>query len=138
MLKRENLGVAVNSLFARTQNQLHLHISCVNSEVIEQLKNGASDTQSQWGSSKLRFQGSVFRVRKIEQENLDRVDPFLLLATDLDSKGCDMMDHSLALVGATFPDGRRGFYLLDSVEAESSRGRFTGAESLLDEKCSSF
>jgi hypothetical protein len=45
-----------------------------------------------------------------------------------------MGSQTLAVVGATFTDGRTGFYLLANDSGASPRN-IVGAEALLDDKC---
>ena len=48
---------------------------------------------------------------KVETDSLAHVDPFKLLARGLPSGKFSMGSQTLAVVGATFADGRTGFYL---------------------------
>jgi hypothetical protein len=45
-----------------------------------------------------------------------------------------MGSQTLAAIGATFGDGRTGFYLLANESGESPR-KIVSAEALLDDKC---
>jgi CDP-diacylglycerol pyrophosphatase len=109
-LARGDIGLAVNSVGSRTQNQLHIHMDCVESDLQESLKENADKIHDDWSFS-FSYEGETFRVRKIAQENLDSIDPFKLLAASVAPE--NMGDHALALLGETFSDGTFGFYLLD-------------------------
>jgi CDP-diacylglycerol pyrophosphatase len=49
---------------------------------------------------------------KVETDSLAHVDPFKLLARGLPSGKFSMGSQTLAVIAATFADGRIGFYLL--------------------------
>jgi CDP-diacylglycerol pyrophosphatase len=49
---------------------------------------------------------------KVETDSLAHVDPFKLLARGLPSGKFFMGSQTLAVIAATFADGRIGFYLL--------------------------
>ena len=71
---------------------------------------------------------------KVETDSLAKVDPFKLLARGLPSGKFSMGSRTLAVIGATFGDGRIGFYLLANDSGESP-GKIVSAEALLDDKC---
>jgi CDP-diacylglycerol pyrophosphatase len=69
---------------------------------------------------------------KIETENLARVDPFKLLARGVASGKFSKGNQTLVVIGATFRDGKSGFYLLANDTRASPRD-VVSAEALLDE-----
>ncbi len=71
---------------------------------------------------------------KIEAADLAAVNPFALLASGDPAVAADMGDQTLAVVGATFSDGKPGFYLLtDKVGA--TVGDLASSEELQDHNC---
>ena len=62
------------------------------------------------------------------------LDARQLLARRLPSGKFSMGSQTLAVIGATFGDGRTGFYLLANESGESAR-KIVSAEALLDDKC---
>ena len=71
---------------------------------------------------------------KIETESLAQVDPFKLLAHGLPSNNLSIGRQTLAVIGATFRNGKSGFYLLAN-DARASPRDTVSAEALLDDKC---
>jgi CDP-diacylglycerol pyrophosphatase len=71
---------------------------------------------------------------KIETDSLAQRDPFKLLARGLPSGKFSLVSQTLAVIGATFGDGRPGFYLLANDSGASPRD-IVSAEALLDDKC---
>ena len=71
---------------------------------------------------------------KVETDSLAHVEPFKLLDRGLPSGKFSMGSQTLAVIGATFGDGRTGFYLLANESGASPR-KIVSAETLLDDKC---
>jgi CDP-diacylglycerol pyrophosphatase len=71
---------------------------------------------------------------KVETDDLAHVDPFKLLARGLPSGKFSMGRQTLAVIGATFRDGKTGFYLLANDSGASPRD-IVSAEALLHDKC---
>lgn len=121
---REGLGLAINSEAGRTQNLLHIHISCTAPEVRAALARaaiGADWAPAPW----LPLEGQTWNARRIDR--LENPSPFTLLR-ELPGAAEDPGLWSLAVLGA--PGG--GYVLL----ADSTRpGVPAAAESLLDETC---
>jgi CDP-diacylglycerol pyrophosphatase len=78
--------------------------------------------------------GHRFVAMKIETDSLAKVDPFKLLPRSLPSTKASMGHQTLAAIGATFRDGKSGFYLLAN-DARASPRDTVSAEALLDDKC---
>ncbi len=116
-------GLAINSKAGRSQNLLHIHISCVLPEVRQAL--ATAQIGPDWAEAPFfRFGKDVYNVRKVRALE---PSPFLRLA-ELPGARAEMAGQSLAVIGS--PDG--GFYLFtDSTEP----GVVAEAEDLLDERC---
>jgi CDP-diacylglycerol pyrophosphatase len=116
-------GLAINSEAGRSQNLLHIHISCVLPEVRAALARAAVGPE--WASAPfLRFGADAYNVRKVATLE---PSPFLRLA-ELPGARADMGAQSLAVIGSA--DG--GYFLVtDSTEP----GVVAEAEELLDESC---
>lgn len=120
----EGLGLAINSEAGRTQNLLHIHISCTAPEVTAALAR--AEIGPDWAPAPwLALAGQTWNARRIAR--LEDPSPFLFLR-ELPGAAEDPGLWSLALLGA--PGG--GYVLL----ADSTRpGIPAAAESLLDETC---
>ena len=118
-----DLGLAINSKAGRTQNLLHIHISCVLPAVREAL-TGATIGPDWAPAPFVAFGDHAYNARKVA--SLDR-SPFQLLG-ELPGARERMAEQSLAVVGS----GDGGYVLLtDSTGA----GVVAEAEELLDEEC---
>lgn len=133
-LPRNYVSLAVNSTSGRTQDQLHIHIDCLAPDVVQALAEHASTIGSDWSSFPTLLRGHAYRVRRIDDANLDATDPFKLIAPDVAKEGEVMADQTLLLAGAEAPDGKPAFYLLrDHVQRAS--GDFASSEELQDHSC---
>jgi CDP-diacylglycerol pyrophosphatase len=116
-------GLAINSVAGRTQDLLHIHISCVLPEVRDALAGAAIGPD--WAAEPfLRFGDHAYNVRKVDSLV---PSPFLRLA-ELPGARADMGEQSLAVIGSA--DG--GFFL---VTDSTAPGVVAEAEELLDEAC---
>ena len=133
-LPRDKIGMAINSAATRSQDQLHIHVSCVAPRVADFLRRHQGEIRGAWSPMRVRLAGHRFLAMKIETESLSQADPFKLLAHHAPSNMFSAGRQTLAVIGATFRDGKSGFYLLTNDSAASPR-ETVSAETLLDGKC---
>jgi CDP-diacylglycerol pyrophosphatase len=125
-LRREDIGMAINGVGARSQGQLHIHIDCVRPDVRGALERQQEEIGVDWGDFHLL--GRAYRARRIAGEE-PSPDPFRLLAED--RKSSPLRDDSLAVLGARFTGDKPGFILL----AQQTPGGHAHIEELLDHSC---
>ena len=133
-LPREDLSLAINSVRGRTQNQLHIHIDCIRADVRDALREHAAEIGDSWAPFALPLAGHPYQAMRVETLDRPGATPFQLLADRLPGARADMKDETLIAVGATFPDGEPGFYLLAS-RADLATGNRGEAEELQDHSC---
>lgn len=123
---REAVGLAINRVAARGQDQLHIHIECVGQALYAALHRRTDALGTGW--SPLRVGLWTYRVRRLAGAEL-RADPFQLLASEQPRARGHMGEYTLVLVGMRFADGP-GFALV------SGEGRMQpSGELLLDSRC---
>ena len=132
-LPRDAVALAINSLIARTQNQLHIHIDCVRPDVRATLAANLDKIAGAWTPFPVPLVGHTYRSLRIDRPNLDGLDPFRLLADDLPHAQNEMGMHTLVLVGANFASGD-GFVLLDD-RIDLAAGDRASGEQLQDHTC---
>ncbi len=131
-LPREDLALAINSAWGRSQDQLHIHIDCVSRPVRAALASGLAGIGTSWRALPAPLAGHRYRARRILGAALGTSDPFRLLAASLDDPAHQMGRHTLVLVGARFP--APGFILLDDQVDVLHLDRASGEE-LQDHAC---
>ena len=128
-VSRDRIGMAINSAFSRSQDQLHIHVDCVRPDVRLALMARASRIGVAWTPLGQTLAGRHFRVRRLAGDSLDGRDPFKLLVRGVPGTRRQMALQTLVVIGAVFSDGSRGFYLL------SGRDGSGFGEVLLDHGC---
>jgi CDP-diacylglycerol pyrophosphatase len=130
-LPREAVGLAINSKWARSQDQLHVHVDCMAIPVMKALADYASALDVQWRAMTVPLQGRIYFARRVDSADLVDVAPLKLLADGVDGARANMGAYSLAAVGAVF-DGKPGFVLLGDHFSLEAGGH---AEDLEDHDC---
>ena len=128
------LSVAVNSAYGRSQDQLHLHVDCVDGGVAAALHAAAPPPSAAWAAQPLMLKGRAYRVRWLAADQLAAANPFKLLAETMPGARAAMGAWTLALVGGVGPGGKPGFYLL-ADRADPAAGDPASAEDLQDHAC---
>jgi CDP-diacylglycerol pyrophosphatase len=132
-LSRADLALAVNSVFGRSQNQLHIHVDCLRADVRAALARHLADIGDSWQPLPVRLAGRAYLARRLLAPDLAGVNPFRLLAAAAPAVRAHMGDYTLVVVGAFFA-GKPGFILL-ADRADPARGNFASGEALQDHSC---
>lgn len=123
---RAAIGMAVNPVHARSQDQLHIHIACLSRTVFAALQTQSTGMDTGW--SALRIGAARYEALRIMGSELDQHNPFELLATHLGhADDATMGGYTLLLAGMSFREGP-GFVLLAGRHVPA-------AELLLDGSC---
>ncbi len=133
-LPREALSLAINSTYARSQNQLHIHIDCVRRDVRDALAKNRDAIGGSWQPFPVKLVGQSWQAVRVDGENLGSINPFQLLAEGDPAAAAGMGDHGLAVVGMTWQDGMAGFALLQGKVGLAVGNRGSG-EDLQDHDC---
>jgi CDP-diacylglycerol pyrophosphatase len=130
-LPREAVGLAINSKWARSQEQLHVHVDCMAIPVVKALAEYASALDGVWRAMTVPLHGRIYFARRVDSAELVDVAPLKLLADGVEGARAHMGAYSLAAVGATF-DGKPGFVLLTDQFSLEGGGH---AEDVQDHDC---
>lgn len=135
-IPRELLSLTINSQYGRTQNQLHIHISCTDATVRQQLEDLKDSLSEEWRELPVELQGHAYWARAVaaKADGGPEVDPFKALAAGQPEAGLDMGRYGLALVATRLADGRDGFILLSSRASLIGANR-ASVEELQDHAC---
>ena len=122
---RTAIGLAVNPLSARSQDQLHIHMSCLRSNTFGALKQDAAQIGPRW--EPIELAGHSYEAMRVLGKELAPTNPIRLLADGVPGARDRLADYTLLVAGAVF-DRAPGFVVLASRSAP-------GAELLLDATC---
>lgn len=128
---RDVLSLAINSALGRSQNQLHIHVDCIRADVRTALQQHLDAVGPDWAPFPVPLAGHRYRAMRIEQADLQGINPFDLLARTVPAS--EMRRHTLVVAAVTF-GARPGFVLLDD-RAKPVHGDFGHGESLQDHAC---
>jgi len=131
---REDIGLAINSMFGRSQNQLHIHIDCVRADVQSALRKNARRIGRHWSDLGVDLAGRRYRAMRLDGADLGERDPFELLAKGDPAARADMGLETLVVIATGSDDKEPGFVLL-SHRADLARGDRAAGEDLLDHGC---
>jgi CDP-diacylglycerol pyrophosphatase len=133
-LPRDDIGLAINSVVSRSQDQLHIHFSCIRTDVWETLHEHEGNIGNQWAPFNVSLVGHRYIAMWVSGERLSPHNPFRLLAEGLPDATRDMDNRTLVVIGLTRVDGIKGFVILtDHVNKQS--GDLANGEELLDHAC---
>jgi CDP-diacylglycerol pyrophosphatase len=127
-LEWNDIGMAINSRRGRSQDQLHIHVDCVDPRLKRALTARAGRLSSKWSNLEPGPWAGRYRVKEIDAAGVDR-NIFKLIADEIPGAKSRMARQSIAVVGFIGPSGDRGFAVL----ADGDDGH---AEELLDHNCS--
>ncbi|WP_313611739.1 CDP-diacylglycerol diphosphatase [Pantoea piersonii] len=122
------LSLAINAQYGRTQNQLHIHISCLRPDVRRTLNSLAPVLSSRWQTERLRQHD--YRIRALTLPELTQQSLFIRVANEIPDARSEMGKYGLAL--AALPDGRLALMALERNWLLLNRG---SAEELQDHSC---
>jgi CDP-diacylglycerol pyrophosphatase len=132
-LPRDDIGLAINSSASRSQNQLHIHLSCIRADIWKALHENESKIGSHWAPLNVSLAGHYYSSMWIASEDLVPFNPFALLA-QLPNSTQDMAKRTLVVVGFTRRDQTKGFVILTD-QANKDTGDVASGEELLDRSC---
>jgi CDP-diacylglycerol pyrophosphatase len=133
-IPREDLALAVNSVYGRSQDQLHIHVDCIRPDVRDALSMAEERIGPKWAPLDIALGGHRYRAMILPGDELGARDPFKLLADGDPTARANMAIETLVLAGVVMPDGSPGFILL-SDRADPSMHDPAAGESLMDHGC---
>jgi CDP-diacylglycerol pyrophosphatase len=132
-LPRDWVSLAINSEWGRSQNQLHIHVDCIRSDVRETLARQVHAIGRRWKPLAVPLLGHRYVARTVAGEEL-AVNPFQLLASGVPGAAADMGQRTLVVVGWIRGDGKPEFVLLADHADRATQDRASGEE-LQDHAC---
>ena len=126
-----SIALAVNSEGGRTQNQLHIHLSCLKPDIQQRLREVGPLVGRDWHLLPESLEGHVYYARRVDAEAFGRDGAFRMLATGIEGAADNMGEFGLA--ATSFGDGSM---LLLATRRDLSTLNFASPEELQDTDCS--
>ncbi|MGB7802688.1 CDP-diacylglycerol diphosphatase [Buttiauxella sp.] len=124
------ISLTINSETGRSQNQLHIHISCLRADVREQLNQYANTLNTDWQTFPVSLAGNPYIARKVTPAEFSQHSPFMMLAAEVAQARENMGRYSLAM--AKLKDGE---WIALATERNLLRLNLASAEQLQDHDC---
>ncbi|MEU0498453.1 CDP-diacylglycerol diphosphatase [Mycobacterium sp. NPDC006124] len=129
-IPRQWMSLAINSAYARSQDQLHIHVDCVRPDVHDALTRYGSAVGPSWAPFPVELAGHRYDAMSVVGRDL-QADPFRLLADGVAGAREDMASRTLVVVGSEDATGRPGFVVLTD-RADVATGNEAAGEELQD------
>ncbi|WP_369789408.1 CDP-diacylglycerol diphosphatase [Rouxiella sp. WC2420] len=125
-----NISLAINSQFGRSQNQMHIHISCLLPKVKTQLSDEAGQIGYRWQELPEKLKGHTYLARKVSPAELSEKGAFRLLADGVPEARQKMGHYGLAMVSL-----KGGDFLLLANKRSLLGLNDASTEEIQDHKC---
>lgn len=100
-LPRDIVSLTINSSYGRSQDQLHIHISCIKPDVKAHLYSQLDQFSEQWTKVEDGINGNGYIARTLTEAQFRQMSLFLRLATEVPDAEDHMASYGLALVPYT-------------------------------------
>lgn len=126
----EAVSLTLNSRLGRTQNHLHIHISCLRTDVRARLNENINRVSSQWQPFPGGLRGNHYLARRVSAPELSRRSPFMMLAEEVPQARDHMGRYALALAKQN-----DGSFILLATARDLLHLNLASAEELQDHDC---
>ncbi|WJF91837.1 CDP-diacylglycerol diphosphatase [Paraburkholderia bonniea] len=128
-LAERNISLAINAANARSQDQLHIHISCLSQEVGAVLARvNFDEADSEWRALPEKINGHIYYSKKINMDELRNENLFQVINSKVVADGTQMAYTGAALVNV----GINKFVVL---VASGTAEQGISAEEIQDPQC---
>lgn len=134
-LPHDVVSLTVNSQYRRSQDQLHVHISCTTRELRARLLAAQDELGSQWAPLRGGWWGHAWYVRRVDAATLERSPLFADAAAHLPGAAADPGRLTVGVVGLDFKDGRRDFVLMAALFDPADPGSGSSEDDMQDHDC---
>lgn len=124
------VSLTINSPTGRTQNQLHIHISCLRPDIRAALDQHAGGLSTQWHEFPVAMMGDKWLARRLSEAELQQNSLFIELARQVPNAAAHMGQYSLAVVALN-----DGGLLALVTQRDLLSGNRASAEILQDHAC---
>lgn len=126
----EAISLAINSRLGRSQNHLHVHISCLRPDVRARLDDNIHRISSQWQPFPGGLRGHDYLARRVTEAELSRRSPFMMLAEEVEQARGHMGRYGLAIAKQ-----KDGSFILLATARNLLDFNLASAEEIQDHDC---
>jgi len=134
-LPREAVSLTLNPVRRRSQDQFHIHISCIRPDLQARLQAAEAELSQDWAPLPGGWRNHAWMVRRIDGERLDAVNPITDIAIHVPGAASDMGAVGVAVVAMSFKDGRPGFVLMATRRDDSDPTSGIAEHDVQDHDC---
>ncbi len=131
-LQDNDVSLAINPVHARSQQQLHIHIDCIDAGVRRDLSRYAVPFGNGWTS--IESNGRTLNVRRMTAAQLHATNLFKLVADTVPGAAGSMGGETILVTGAGPASESAGVYIVEGNFDKAGPGRWP-AEALQDHAC---
>ena len=129
------MGLAVNSAYTRSQDQMHIHLDCLAADVRRTLNElDPKITETAWTRLPGPLRGLSYLARRVSARDFERTNVFALVASGVPDARTDMA-HITMVVTASSSARSPGYLVLAAKAGAYQRGVRPTGEDLLDHAC---
>lgn len=129
------VSLTVNSRHRRSQDQLHVHISCTTRELRARLLAAQDEIPTQWAPLPGDWLRHGWYVRRVDAATLERTNVFADAAASLPGAAADTGRLTVGVVGLNFKDSTQGFVLMAALFDPRDRSSGSSEDDMQDHDC---
>jgi CDP-diacylglycerol pyrophosphatase len=130
----QDISLAMNSALARSQNQLHIHISCIRPDVRMQINQHQGAVKTTWAKFPGTLVGHTYYARRLSVNDFKNKNVFMMVSDGLPEAKKNIQQYGVAVVPLMRKNKTRGFILLAEKADEASQN-LGSAEEIQDHDC---
>lgn len=133
-IPQEEISLAVNSQLGRSQNHLHVHISCTRPDVKKIINDNLSKINSKWSDLGTDILNHKYRVIRISEADLKNRNIFSLVAEDIKDGVQNMNQYGIAMLAVKNKKKSYDFVVMTS-RADLTKLNRGSVEEIQDHLC---
>ncbi|MFP3014278.1 MAG: CDP-diacylglycerol diphosphatase [Arsenophonus sp.] len=130
-INEEFLSLAINSKYGRSQEQLHIHLACLNENVYKKIKEIEHTITNSWKPLKKKINNHKYIAIKITSANMNKTSPFNYLHRYSTSHNHNIAYYGLAMISSS----KKNEFILLATKLKLIDFNFGSASEIQDYHC---
>lgn len=110
----DDISLTVNSELGRSQNHLHVHISCIRPDIKKIVNENLAKINSKWNDFPIEILGHKYRAIKISESEFKKNNIFSLVAADIPDGNKNINRYGIAMMAVKNKKKGHDFIVLTS------------------------